>query len=65
MELTRSNLVASGAPTSFWTYAVAHSVDVLNRTTGPPRASLSSYETLTGTKPRIMPILPFGCRAFA
>eukprot|EP00965_Chrysotila_dentata_P066087 2188170-Pleurochrysis_carterae.AAC.1 len=36
MELTRSNLVASGAAPSFWTYAVAHSVDVLNRTTGPP-----------------------------
>eukprot|EP00965_Chrysotila_dentata_P134998 4464953-Pleurochrysis_carterae.AAC.1 len=65
MELTRSNLVASGAPASFWTFAVAHSVDVLNQTTGPPRCSLSSYETLTGTKTRVMPILPFGCRAFA
>eukprot|EP00965_Chrysotila_dentata_P071667 2367814-Pleurochrysis_carterae.AAC.1 len=65
MELTRSNLVASGAPATFWPYAVAHSVDVLNRTTGPPRSNFSSYEALTGTKPRIMPILPFGCRAFA
>eukprot|EP00965_Chrysotila_dentata_P139174 4602046-Pleurochrysis_carterae.AAC.1 len=65
MELARSNLVASGAPPSFWTYAVTHSVDVLNRTTGPPHCRLSSYESLTGTKPRIMPILPFGCRAFA
>eukprot|EP00965_Chrysotila_dentata_P090875 2998659-Pleurochrysis_carterae.AAC.1 len=65
MELTRSNLVASGAPATFWPYAVAHSVDVLNRTTGPPRSNFSSYEALTETKPRIMPILPFGCRAFA
>eukprot|EP00965_Chrysotila_dentata_P132365 4376929-Pleurochrysis_carterae.AAC.1 len=65
MERARSNLVASGAPASFWTYAVAHSVDVLNRTTGPPHSPMSSYECLTGVKPRIMPILPFGCRAFA
>eukprot|EP00965_Chrysotila_dentata_P025911 859813-Pleurochrysis_carterae.AAC.1 len=65
MELARSNLVASGAPTAFWTYAVAHSVDILNRTTGPPQSSVSSYECLTDVKPRIMPILPFGCRAFA
>eukprot|EP00965_Chrysotila_dentata_P082205 2713153-Pleurochrysis_carterae.AAC.1 len=65
MELARANLVASGASTSFWTYAVAYSVDILNRTTGPPRSRISSYESLTGVKPRIMPILPFGCRAFA
>eukprot|EP00965_Chrysotila_dentata_P016005 530082-Pleurochrysis_carterae.AAC.1 len=26
---------------------------------------MSSYECLTGTKSRVMPILPFGCRAFA
>eukprot|EP00965_Chrysotila_dentata_P090607 2990811-Pleurochrysis_carterae.AAC.1 len=65
MEFARSNLVASGAPTSFWTYAIAHSVDVLNRTTGPPHSSISSYESPTNVKPRVMPILPFGCRAFA
>eukprot|EP00965_Chrysotila_dentata_P118870 3930895-Pleurochrysis_carterae.AAC.1 len=66
MELARSNLVASNAPSSFWSYAVLHAADVLNRTTGPPpRLSFSSYELLTGAKPKIMPILPFGCRAFA
>eukprot|EP00965_Chrysotila_dentata_P070557 2332302-Pleurochrysis_carterae.AAC.1 len=66
MELARANLVASNAPTAFWSYAVLHAVDVLNRTTGPPpRLSISSYEALTGSKPHIMPILPFGCRAFA
>eukprot|EP00965_Chrysotila_dentata_P041443 1373998-Pleurochrysis_carterae.AAC.1 len=52
MELARSNLVASGVPSSFWTYAVAHSVDVLNRTTGPPHyCRVSSYESLTGVTP--------------
>eukprot|EP00965_Chrysotila_dentata_P112394 3715674-Pleurochrysis_carterae.AAC.1 len=66
MELARANLVASKAPASFWTFAVLHATDVLNRTTGPPpRLSMSSYEALTGRKPRIMPILPFGCRAYA
>eukprot|EP00965_Chrysotila_dentata_P005360 176570-Pleurochrysis_carterae.AAC.1 len=66
MELARANLVASNAPTSFWTYAVLHATEVLNRTTGPPpRLSISSYEALTGRKPRVMPILPFGCRAYA
>eukprot|EP00965_Chrysotila_dentata_P067939 2247328-Pleurochrysis_carterae.AAC.1 len=65
MELARSNLVATAAPTSFWTYAVAHSVDVLNRTTEPPLSFVSSDDALTGVKPRIMPILPFGCRTFA
>eukprot|EP00965_Chrysotila_dentata_P075143 2482232-Pleurochrysis_carterae.AAC.1 len=66
MELARANLVASNALTSFWSYAVLHATDVLNRKTGPPpRFSMSSYEALTGQKPRIMPILPFGCRAYA
>eukprot|EP00965_Chrysotila_dentata_P179732 5934541-Pleurochrysis_carterae.AAC.1 len=52
MELARANLVASNAPTSFWTYAVLHATDILNRTTGPPpRLSISSYEALTGRSP--------------
>eukprot|EP00965_Chrysotila_dentata_P125702 4155026-Pleurochrysis_carterae.AAC.1 len=65
MELARSNLTAAAAPTSFWDYAVEHAVDVLNRTSGPPGARSSSYELLTGAKPAIMSIMPFGCRAFA
>eukprot|EP00965_Chrysotila_dentata_P182202 6016727-Pleurochrysis_carterae.AAC.1 len=41
MELTRSSLVASGAPMSFWDYAVTHAVDILNRTSGPPNTNAS------------------------
>eukprot|EP00965_Chrysotila_dentata_P115873 3830290-Pleurochrysis_carterae.AAC.2 len=38
----------------------------MNKTTGPPpRLSVSSYEDLTGRKQRIMPIMPFECRAYA
>eukprot|EP00965_Chrysotila_dentata_P017869 594518-Pleurochrysis_carterae.AAC.1 len=61
MELTRASLTSSGAPIGFWDYAVTHAVDILNRTCGPPNTLASSYELLTGTKPRIMSILPFGC----
>eukprot|EP00965_Chrysotila_dentata_P183017 6043724-Pleurochrysis_carterae.AAC.1 len=65
MELTRASLVACGAPVGFWDHAALQAVDILNRTTGPPNTNASSYELLVGKKPRIMSILPFGCRAFA
>eukprot|EP00965_Chrysotila_dentata_P025934 860369-Pleurochrysis_carterae.AAC.3 len=65
MELTRSSLASSGAPIAFWDYAVTHAVDILNRTSGPLNTNASSYELLTTEKPRIMSILPFGCRAYA
>eukprot|EP00965_Chrysotila_dentata_P011756 385683-Pleurochrysis_carterae.AAC.1 len=65
MELARSNIAAAAAPTSFWDYAVEHAVDVLNRTSGPPGPRpTSSYEALTGIKPAIMTVMPFGCRAY-
>eukprot|EP00965_Chrysotila_dentata_P226853 6195668-Pleurochrysis_carterae.AAC.1 len=65
MELTRASLTSSGAPIGFWDYAVTHAVDILNRTSGPPNTLASSHELLTGIRPRIMSILPFGCRAYA
>eukprot|EP00965_Chrysotila_dentata_P045674 1517596-Pleurochrysis_carterae.AAC.1 len=66
MELARSNLTAAASPTSFWDYAVEHAVDVLNRTSGPPGPRpISSYESLTGARPAIMSVMPFGCRAYA
>ncbi|MGZ0213958.1 MAG: hypothetical protein ACKVI4_15900, partial [Actinomycetales bacterium] len=65
LENVRANLVASGCKTSFWPYMVEHAVDCLNRTTGPPKSKTSSYEVLTGEKPKVMTILPYGCRAYA
>ena len=65
MEQVRSNLVASNSPISFWNFAADHAVDVLNRTTGAPGQDASSFELLTGTKPKIMPILPYGCRSYS
>eukprot|EP00965_Chrysotila_dentata_P088622 2926656-Pleurochrysis_carterae.AAC.1 len=65
MELARSNLVAASAPSSFWDHAVLHAVDVLNRTSTPPGGEKTSFELVTGTKPSVMGIMPFGCKAFA
>ena len=61
----RSNLSASKAPITFWPYAATHAADVLNRTTTPPHGRCTAYEALTGDKPRVMGIMPWGCRAFA
>ena len=60
----RSDLEASGAPKSFWPYAAAHACDILNRTSCPPHGRHTCYEALTGDKPRVMGIWPWGCRAF-
>ena len=65
LEIVRANLDASRAPVGFWPYMVEHAVDCLNRTTGPPDAGKTAYEMLTGNKPKVMAILPFGCRAYA
>ena len=61
----RADLEASGAPKSFWPFAVAHAIDILNRTTCPPHNRHTCYESLTGDKPRIMSLWPWGCRAYS
>ena len=68
LSLTRSYLTAGNISSSHWTHAVQMAVDVLNRTTGPPGGAAdgpTSYELLTGEQPRILGIMPFGCRAYA
>eukprot|EP00965_Chrysotila_dentata_P031283 1041631-Pleurochrysis_carterae.AAC.1 len=42
-----------------------HSVDMLNRTSTAPGGEKTSYELVTGNKPSVMDIMPFGCKAFA
>ena len=53
----RSNMTASGAKAGYWTYLVRHSLDVLNRTTGPTADSDSefktSFELLLCEKPKV------------
>ena len=50
-------------PRLLWAYAAAnHAADVLNRTAGPPDSDITSYEVMTDEQPKVMGILPFGCR---
>ena len=78
MEIVRATREASQCPIGFWPHLVEHAVDVLNRTTGPPRSDgednhaerdaspeTSSYQHVTGKAPKILTILPLGCRAYA
>ena len=58
-------MVASNCPIGFWPYAFEHAVDVLNRSTCPPNSKTSSFKLLEGKKPKILDILPLGCRAVA
>jgi hypothetical protein len=44
---------------------VTQAIDTINRTTSPPKSDLSSYELVTGDKPRVMGIITGGCQAFA
>ena len=81
MEIVRATREASQCPIGFWPHLVEHAVEVLNRTTGPPRVGhdddehditerdanpeMSSYQHVTGKAPKILTILPLGCRAYA
>ena len=81
MEIVRATREASHCPVIFWPHLVEHAVDVLNRTTGPPydgdkngspgdygndtHHEMCSYTHVTGEAPKILTILPVGCRTYA
>ena len=62
MENARAHMVASSCPIGFCPHAVEHAVDILNRATGPTGSNQSSFELLELKKPKVLSILPFGCR---
>ena len=73
-SMVRSNMVVSHVKPGMWPHLVRHSLDVLNRCTGPSADNIdddaaaefaTSFQLLTGEKSKVMGILPFGCRAFA
>ena len=64
-QIVRAQFEQAGAPRTFWPEAVASAVDILNRTSIAPHGRCSSYENLTGQAPRVMSIMPWGCRAWA
>ena len=68
MEVVRATREASRCPVTFWPHLVEHAVEALNRTTGPPHEGdsyASSHQIVTGEAPKILTILPVGCRAYA
>lgn len=61
--LTGAHLLSA----AFWPFAIEMAVDVLNRSTGPTTIDLggaTSFELLLGSRPRVLGIMPFGCRAY-
>ena len=62
-------LSAAAAPLSFWDCAVLNAVDVANRVVHSLSNSIAdpdktACELLTLTKPSILDLHPFGCRAY-
>ena len=47
MDQVRSQLRVSNLSRDMWAFAAQHSVDIINRTSGPPDTEESSYELLT------------------
>nr|GFB71635.1 putative ribonuclease H-like domain-containing protein [Tanacetum cinerariifolium] len=61
IEVTRTMLADSFLPTIFWTEVVATSCYVLNRVLVTKPHDKTPYELLTGDKPFISYLKPFGC----
>ena len=65
-EMCRAMLMSSGLPANLWTYAIACSVHVLNRT---PRSSnpnsKTPYEMMFRRKPNLKYLRVFGCKVWA
>nr|GEU29647.1 hypothetical protein [Tanacetum cinerariifolium] len=61
IEATRTMLVDSFLPTTFWAEAVNTACYVLNRVLVTKPQNTTPYELLTGTPPLISYIRPFGC----
>jgi hypothetical protein len=62
IEATRSMLADSKLPTMFWTEAVGTACYVLNRVLITKPHNKTPYELLTGKKPTLEYLKPFGCQ---
>ncbi|KAL3932453.1 MAG: hypothetical protein SGPRY_000696 [Prymnesium sp.] len=66
LGLARSYLSGANVDSTFWPFAIEMAVDVLNWTSGPTAVSEegpSSYELLTGARPRVLSIPCRSCAA--
>lgn len=64
VESARSMIYHAKMPQWFLAETLVHAADILNRFICPRSASKSSYELLTGKKPRVDHIRVFGSMAF-
>ena len=65
LEMTRSMLLESALPKSYWTFAVSYTQEVLNRL--PSRAltmDITPYEAYFGKKPSVEHLRIFGCSTY-
>ena len=61
-DIARYYMLLSGAPPSFWPYAVTHASTALNLVTHG-KSKIPPLEVITGCRQRVMKHLPFGCAA--
>jgi Reverse transcriptase (RNA-dependent DNA polymerase)/gag-polypeptide of LTR copia-type/GAG-pre-integrase domain len=62
LEIARAMLHDSGLPKFLWPEAVSHAVYVRNRTWTRAIGNTTPYELLTGRKPNIRNLQPWGCQ---
>jgi transposase InsO family protein len=62
LELVRAMLHDSGLPKFLWAEAVSHAIYVRNRTWTRAIGNTTPYELLTGSKPNMAGIQPWGCK---
>ena len=60
VEAARAMLQHAGMPTKFWAEAVVHAADIRNRFICPRESDRTSFELMTGKKPRVDHLRVFG-----
>ena len=64
VESTRAMLTHAGLPLSFWAEAAVHAADLRNRFFCPRDGKVTSFELVTGRKPRVDHLRIFGSHAW-
>lgn len=60
IETAKAMMSHANLPLSFWAEAVVHAADIRNRFLSPRNHSMTSYEIMTGIKPRMDHLKVFG-----
>lgn len=65
LNVTRVLLFQSNLPKTFWSYAVSHSVFLINRLATPVLNHKTPFELLHGIPPTFLDLKVFGCLSYA